>query len=450
MSWYLWLRVDVLQDLAVEAAFPQCGISRVHDNRVKANEQMISDLQDGTAYYGGEYRERLLAGSRPEGLAMEDDWGHVKTDNDYMYLKGGQAGVNVGGRHPRGQACLDLRPEGCPAAYTKLQITDLPQERGLTWMTESVHRSGNQCWLDTNQAVHKMGIPGDIICGPAAQRADGTRDSVQTLVCNGPHPDMCQEFPNRPRQWPPASLITVLLKLPILLVLVGHKLSPEFNLQARISWSHLELKLIQGIPESVRHGYIACKYVLKRLLKARRGQNEVDGSRSSVSSYHVKTVFLRYLEKNPPSMITSPFRLFLDLLHELDGSIKMGELPHYFLAQCNLLETVGQRERDIARQVIEEILLDPLNALLTSPTDPQQIYGEVRPELLVLAFHKISSYPACKQSLRDLSELLICVDERRRQRYIEQCERDSRKVWRVSGRSELTELTGMLQQIKLN
>ena len=350
---------------------------------------------------------------------MNDDWGHDEADWDYMKLYGAEIGVNVpGGQQSREEACLDFRPEGCPAAYTKLLITDLRRLKWHDmigdWIEESVYRCGDQCWLDTYRAVRGMKSYGQTISGPAGQR--GTDDFVNTLVCNGSHPDMYQEFANRPRQWPPAALISDLLKLPMLLVLVGHKLSPEFHLQARVSWSHLELKLIQELSVSIRQGYIAFKYVMKCCLKARRGQNEVDQGRNSVSSYHFKTSFLRHLEKTPPSMITSPYRLFLDLLHDLDNYLKVGKLPHYFLPQCNLLETVEEGELCIAQQVIQEILSDPLNALLTSPTAPQEIYGEVHPDYLVSAFSRVFSHPTCDQSWNDLSDLLARVDERRREK----------------------------------
>ena len=436
----------VLQDMVVEAAFPECAISSVRDWTVRDNKKVMFELQhmDHSEGYSG----RLLSGSRPEGLAMDDDWGHGKTDWDFMHLHGGVLCVNVpGGQQPRGKSCLDFCPEGCPVAYTKLLVTDLPNlRRRKRWIEGSVHRSGNQCWLNTARAVHWM-QRGATISGPAAQNNADTHVFVTTLVCNGPHPDMDQEFANRPRQWPPAALISDLLKLPMLLVLVGHKHSPEFNLQARLSWSHLEFKLINELPKSVRQGYIACKYVLKRFLKARRGQTEVGGGRSRVCSYHIKTVFLRYLEKTPPSIITSPFRLFLDLFHELDKYLKVGKLPHYFLSQCDLLETVIDDELCIARQVIQEILSDPLNALLTSPTNPEQICGKIRPDYLVSAFHRVLSHPTCEQSWKDLSKLLARVDERRQQRYREQCERD-RKWPKLSGRADLAGLAATVKQIK--
>ena len=452
----------MLQDVAIETAFPCAGISRIEAYNLEVNETYMSALEVGIVYDDlWRNSEGVTSGSRAEGLALDDGWGHDPTDTDVMHIYGGPLGVNVpGGQRPRGKACLDFRPEGCPVGYTKLEITDLPGIREFhpskSWTTseETVHRSEDTYWLNAYQAVRgiQRGRGADI-SGPAAQEyvSNGrVLDIVATLVCNGSHPDLYKEFLDRPRQWPHVSLIMFLLKLPMLLVLVGHKLSPEFNLQARISWSHLELKLINEIPESVRQGYIACKYVLKRFLEAHRGPNDAGDGRSRVGSYHIKTVFLRYLEKTSPSSITSPFVLFLDLLRELDECLNVGKLSHYFLPQCNLLETVDGEERQIARQVILEIMSDPLNALLTSPTNPQQIYGEVRPDDLAVAFRRASAHLTSEQSRKDLSELLTRVDERRRERYRQQCQSDWSKYEnrRVSGRPELIELVHMLKTNK--
>ena len=451
-----------LQDIAVEAAFPQSAVTRMRDIEVEVNEVVMSVLEEGRTYRGEGGVWWLTAGSRAEQLALEDSWGHPSADWDEMYINGGPMGVYVaGGQAPRGESCLQFRPQGCPAAYCKLEVTNIDGLResevfggDTAWCDDScIDESDGKLWLNTYNAVRQMkasvGSTRDdpTVSGPASQDADGLSDVVQTLTCSAPHPDLHEEFQTRQRgSWPPVSLIKYILQLPMLLVLVGHKGSPEseFKQQARMSWSHLELKLIQGLPESVRQGYIACKYVMKCFLEAHRGQNEAADGRSRVCSYHLKVVFLRFLEIRPPTQITSPFGLFLDLLHELDEYLKVGNLPHYFLAECNLLETVADDERGIARQVITDILSDPLKALLTSPTDPQQIYGKVRPDDLVTAFCRVCSHPTGEQ-YRKLSELLIRVDERRRQRYEEQREEDGR---RVSGRAELTGLVDMLKEIK--
>ena len=451
-GWYLDL--CVLQDIAVEAAFPPCGVIHIKGYRVELNERTMSSLESGKEYHSEGDRWGLTAGSRGEQLAMEDTWGHPDTDWDWMFINGGPMGVYVTGGHTiPGQSCLHFRPEGCPAAYCKLEVTDisrLMESRllgGDKWCDGScIDVSHGKLWLNTYNAVRKMKDTdyftrdNPTIGGPASQSADNI-DTVQTLVCSGPHPELHKEFRSRPRgSWPPLSLIKYILQMPMLLVLVGHKGSSEseFRQQARMSWSHLELKLIQELPENVRQGYIACKYVMKRFLEAHWGQNKAVDGRTSVCSYHLKTLFLRFLEKRPPSQITSPLRLFLDLLRQLDKCLKVGNLPHYFLAECNLLETVADDERGIARQVITKILSNPLNALLTSPTDPRQIYGEVYPSVLMIAFHWASSHPTCEQ-YRKLSELLACVDERRRQRYEEQRKLDERDG--VFGRSEITGLT---------
>ena len=448
-----------LQDIAVEAAFPQSAVTRMEDYRVKVNEWVMSELEEGRKYRGEVGWWHLTAGSRAEQLALENSWGHPSADEDLMFINGGPMGVYVaGGQEPRGESCLQFSPQGCPAAYCKLEVTDFDGLRkskvcfGGEWCDEScVVTSDSSLWLHTYNAVRKMKASvtytrdDPTVSGPASQ--DGLYDRVQTLTCSAPHPDLHEEFQTRQRgSWPPVSLIQYILQLPMLLVLVGHKGSPEseFKQQARMSWSHLELKLIQELPESVRQGYIACKYVMKRFLEAHRGQNEAADGRSRVCSYHLKVVFLRFLEKRLPSQITSPFGLFLDLLCELDEYLKVGNLPHYFLAECNLLETVGDDERGIARQIIADILSDPLSALLTSPTDPQQIYGKVRPDALVNAFRGVSSHPTHKQ-YRKLSRLLVRVDKRRRQRYEQQRKGD--EVW-VSGRAELTGLVDMLKEIK--
>ena len=418
---------------------------------------VMSALERGVRYHVGGGLYPLTSGSRAEGLTLEDEWGYDPSDRDNMWLIGGPLGVYVtGGQQARGESCMDFRPEGCSPAYCKLQISDL---HGLKksrivllgrWFDENcVEESDGVTWLNTYNTVRCMRDSnryrrGHSVSGPASQ--SGNYDTVNTLVCSAAHPDLHHEFRSRTRgPWPTADVINYILRLPMLLVLVGHKLSAEFRLEARISWSHLEYKLIKELPESVRHGYMAYKYVMKRFLKAHRGQNEAEDGRSHIGSYHLKSIFLNFLEIRPPSLITSPFKLFRDLLIHLDDYLQVGKLPHYFLPQCDLLETVGDDERQFARQVIREILKDPLNALLTSPTRPHQIYGEVNPDHLVVAFQRVSAHPTCEQSRKDLSELLTRVDERRRERFREQRKSDGK---RVSGRAQLTGLADTLKQIK--
>ena len=320
--------VSVLQNLAVEAIFPRSAICRLSARDESEIESSIDLLKDGSAYHLDSPLFRS-SGSRAKGLALEDKWGHIPADHDEMELKVGHMGVYIqDGDGAPGDSLLIFRPEGCPSGYTKLEISDFNRLRKQYWYHDNCAvASDGRPWLNTYNTVRRW-KGSDAVSGPAAQY--GFHDSVSTLVTSGPHPDFEKDFVQKARgQWPPQSLIHHIMQLPILLVLVGHKLSPKYKLQARMSWSHYEYELIHGLSETVRQGYIACKYVLKYFLAVHRG---VDGAgRSRVGSYHLKTVFLHLLEKKFPSSVTSSFALFLDLLRELDEHLKVGKLPHYFL-----------------------------------------------------------------------------------------------------------------------
>ena len=102
-----------MQDIAVEAAFPQSAVTRMWDIWVEANEYVMSGLEEGRMYCdeGGGW---LTAGSQAEKLALEDSWGHRSADIDRMVINGGPMGVYVaGGQEPRGQSCLEFSPQGC-------------------------------------------------------------------------------------------------------------------------------------------------------------------------------------------------------------------------------------------------------------------------------------------------------------------------------------------------
>ena len=433
------------------------------DDYVELNEHVISMLSSGEAYRSKRWGSWLIAGSRAEGLALEEDWGHPTADMDVQELRTDWRGVYVPqGHKPREGAYLVYHSEMCPPAYCRLEITDVPsimmlmnirrnsfweQMRTSLMVSACIHFDGQRHWLDTYRAVRLMAAYGrDVVSGPAGQSDDGLMDWVRTFVCSAPHPDIEREYCKRARGcWPPKQLIEEFLQLPMLLVLVGHKHSRDFKLQARLSWSHCEMKLIQELSERVRQGYIACKYVLKHFLAVHRGQTTDGDGRSRVGSFHIKNVFLHFLEKRPPSTITSPFGLFIDLLHELDNFLMEGKLPHYFLAECNLLGTVDDKERRTARRTIQVILADPLTALIKSPTCPEQIYGNIRPDVLVGGFRRMLALPTCEQSRVHLFLLLARLDECRQHRYRKQQETDDQPD-KVSGRLRLTGLVNTLNE----
>ena len=440
--------------VAVEATFPQCAIFRLRDMFVEGNRDVLSRVRDGRLYaeggWGGVWGGTVIVGSKGEGLVVERGWGHPEADHDCMMLDGGPMGVHVPqGHHPPGRAVLRYRTEGCPPAYCKIEVTGVQRVRGRRLGEECVHRSEGVAWLHTHNLLRQLQAYSGNFSRPAGHGFGGDLEFVPTLVCSDHPPEMDRDYLHRPRRgWPSTQQLEVITQCPMLLVLTGHKLSPpdQIPLQAKHSWSHCEMELIITLPLDIKQIYIAIKYAFKRLIKRFRGANVAADGRSTVGSYYLKTAFLRLLEKTPPTIIWSQLDLMRGLLSDLDGYLKAGNLPHYFLPECNLLATVGPEERRLARNVIQLILSDPLHAILTCPTEPRSIYGEVQPDTLVAAFRQLSSDPTSVSSREHLLWLLRCLDETRRERYQEQRERDESLYSRVSGRPDLRGLVEMLRK----
>ena len=439
----------------MEAAFPQCSIIRRNCDELEKNQLHLSKLWDRTIYGGDETGKVLtanfIAGSSAEGLALEAGWGHPCSDTDNMCFLGGTLGVHVPqGRFPPGSAALRYNPEGCPPAYCKIEVADkqalLREDMGNVYFnidTDCIHRSKGIDWLHTKNVLRLLQADSDNISGPTGQSSDGLFEHVPTLVCSDADPDLIQNYMHRPRlDWPSSRQLEVIKYLPMLLVLMGHKECDEFPLQARLSWSHAEVTLIVFLPLNLKQVYIALKFIFKRMMKVFRCKSSNGGGgRSQVGSYHLKTVFLRYLEKRPPTRIWSHLDFMHALLYDFDGYLKKGMLPHYFLPQCNLLSTVEHEECMTARNVIEYILSDPLHAILTCPTDPHEIYADVPPDALVAAFHRVSSHLNCARSCEELLQLLQRLDDARYLRYCGQRELDGEYVCR----DKLKVLVDMLQ-----
>ena len=445
---------EVVFSLALEVAFPSCAIIQ-QPNKMK---EMVRDW---------EVQFMIITGSRAEGLAIENEWGHPESDVDTMMIYREPLVVHVPQAH-QSPECTNLRykPEGCPAAYCKIEVidvhallgTEVSWVKGLLLNESCVHESKEMYWLHAHNTLKRLEgvqikteyIMPKTISGPALQ-ASTTSEYIPALVCCAPHPDMDRLYIQRPRHgWPSPKQLEFIKHLPMLLVLVGHKLSraDEIPLQARLSWSLLEIFLISELPQKLKQAYIALKYAFKYFIKIMRGEKKAGDGRSHVGSYHLKTVFLRYLERTPPAMVRSQLGLILGLLYDLDSYLKAGQLPHYFLPTCNLLATVGLEERCIARNVINHILSDPLRAILTCPTDPNVIYGDVPTEALVATFYQVSSQSTSPSNCGDLFRLLVCLDDTRRERYLKQLFKDEVQALVHDSpprfRAELTGLVNML------
>ena len=190
---------------------------------------------------------------------------------------------------------------------------------------------------------------------------------------------------------------------------------------------------------------LPAKFTFKSAIQIFRDWNVTSDGRSHVSSYHLKTTLLHHLEKNPPSKINSPFCLMINLLHDPPMYLKRGNLPHYFIQECNLLTTIGHAERQDALTAIKTIVSDPVATIIKCPSEPDEIYGDVCPDDLVLAFRHVSADPSCEKSREALVTLLSQLDQWRQRKYYELLKEEE---YQVSGRPDLTGLADMLERIR--
>ena len=472
----LWFQV--LYDVMLEVVFPSAAIYQLMDSNVRHNQSALSYLTSGLAHHEAEVREvwGLIAGSTAEGLTLEEHWGHERPDLDDMFMYGAQLGVCVTQEHLatrqhhspntsssssgcHGDSCLEFDPVGCPPAYTRLRVTDRQALLSHRCVDEScMEECDGHYWLlsaplnqaiqrDLNQGETNPNLLSTSISGPAGQASEGLYDFVPTLVVNEPHPAIKQYIKRLSSpEWPSHDQRQLIQQLPMNMVLVGHKDSLRINQEFRLSWSTNELVLIRTLPNHIKQGYIAFKYVMKYFLKMNRVQNETDG-RSKIGSFHFKMTFLYTLENTPPSKINSPFRLMIDLASNFLDYLNRGKLPHYFLPECDLLATVGHDERQIAIKSIHNIFSNPISAVLKCPSVPKQIYGDILPDDLVAVFHRASTRPCCERRRHELVLLLSRLDEWRQRRYREELEWDDK--YGVSGRPELRGLVrAILEQTK--
>ena len=462
--WVLYVVVvfQMLGSLAVDTVFPAAGLFREEDEWMRGIEEILRWLREGVVFRWGSALW-LRAGSRPEGLCVEEHWGHGEADRDIMSLIGDDLGVYVvpPGQQPPEDATLVYTPHQCPAAYTRLQV--LHKDRLLRAIIEGsssygrsdlsvsapevqqcVVSEGGRLWLHSRHTLEAMQRYTEAISGPAGQLRGGLYESVTSLVCSGPHPAMAS-YKERPRKhWPSPALLDALMQQPMILVMVGPKDAQDSYLMFRVSWSALELILISSLGLWLKQGYVCFKYTVKSVLRALRPKDSVREGRSQVGSYHLKTVFLRHLEEHPPQQEGSPFQLMLDLCQDLQHYLLMGCLPHYFLPGCDLLRTVGEEERQYALQAVGQVIADPIVAILNSPSEPEHIYGPHHsPDDLIRCFREVSSLPSCPERRECLRRLLRHLDDHREGLHREQLRRDGH--W-VSGRPGLVRLADYLKE----
>ena len=343
------------------------------------------------------------------------------------------------GSYTRQSSCLEYAPKGCPKAYASRLGTNPQRIKQQPFLKgDSIDQSSGRAGPTGQHSA---------IVSPAGRLPERLMDYVPTRVVNGHHP--AQYFQRPSGELPAQGQPKETQQQPRCLVLVGQKESSNKHLKARVSWCPGELVSLSTLRIYIKQGYIAFSYTFKISQKNYLHDRIPFDGRGYVVRYHIETTFLHYMEKTPPSKIISAFDLMMSLCHELSVYLKNGKLPHYFFPECDLLAKVGQAERQIALQAIQDIICNPLDAILKSPTAPHQLFGDVSSEELIAAFHHVSTHPLCGQARNDLIQLLARLDEWRAQHYhdVTQIDRAADESFRVADSPDVRLLVDMLDRI---
>lgn len=139
--------------------------------------------------------------------------------------------------------------------------------------------------------------------------------------------------------------------------LKGRNLSKEAKESWRISFSHIEKKIItsHGNKKTCCESSATkccrkqCLMLLKSLIEGlkQRFPEELD----DLCSYHGKTAFLHTLSIRFKDSLWARQRLpvcFLHLLNALEGHARRGDLPHFFVPSCNLFSPAVFPRRSLA------------------------------------------------------------------------------------------------------
>ena len=403
---------QVVGPFAVEAAFPLFAITPPELCCGKRNKKAMDILRHG---FTSEKRDPIsfMAGSQAEGLAMESNVGHGRADVDSMEIFTFGWDVVI-----RQEKCnlfkdmhhLELDETQSTPAYGRVKVVpgrcftngmDQLLRRMDEAVTERIGKGSvsrcilwkdGQMWLSSQETVWALqpSYWKDTvqISGPAGRVLRGTHEYIPCLRCLGPHPAEWAFFErSRPvgNSWPTRKILRR-FKFPrdlLLLVCTGPKTSPHRQLEFRLSWSVYEVLMAKDIPLWVRQGYVAFKYTVKKEISELRGCSAIEEGRSVISSYHLKNVLFWTLEEPGAWEVSCAFVLFLLLVEKLSGYLKSPEsgspacrLPLYFLPDCNLLENVPISELEFARQAVRRIQKDPVHAILMSPVDHEEAYGD--------------------------------------------------------------------------
>ena len=297
--------------------------------------------------------------------------------------------------------------------------------RWLVYITRDKTR-----WLSSAKSLQRRTVFDISKGGPSgpSQCYEGY-DSVPALLCSSPFLILSTIKKWFELSWP---LLPTMVNIPGILVGVGHSLSDNKDIEWRTSWSIHELLLAQTLPCWVKQGYWAFKYtVTSKLKRPKKVLDQILGKtngRGQVSSYHMKTILYTYLQEPDAWVETCPYKLCIGLLKKLRSHLWHGNLPNFFVPECNLFQTTPQEELDRSLLCINQILADPVLAILQSPRYIHEVYGGSRwswkssdtQHSLIKLFHQLKTKTLFEEDALLLYKTLQRIDSHRRLKYNKQ------------------------------
>lgn len=394
---------------------------------------------------------------------------------------------------------LVLDSADCPPAHYRIRVAGDPKSlasmmgKSASWgvllgaigkarASQCFIEKDGQIWLSSYHAMRALvGLPEDEfarVCGPAGKI--GPIDAVPALLCSHPLPCMTQYcLRKRSSHWPRENTVHLICDMCGVLVPTGHKASkkPIHDLEWRASFSLQETALAKDMPLWIKQGLWAFKYTLKHTLcrdkhltNMRMGRlcsvnctwselcenqsAEGQEGRSKIGSYHMKTTLLWELEEPAVWGARCPFKLLMNLLNRMLGYLQNGSMPHYFIPQCDLLQCVSSADQLATQECINQILTNPIPAIIMSPSSPKEIFGPMikgdlstQSELADTFCSAIANVgtPQFVEDTEKLQSLLEGLDQQKRKTYQKQCKRD--KHLGIKDRPPLLNLVTMLHHV---
>ena len=158
-------------------------------------------------------------------------------------------------------------------------------------------------------------------------------------------PSQAADWPTRHRNydWPDSATVDRVVSNGCDVVPVAHRQCRQHEwmseCQWRLSFSRAEIVLINSwmpVQQIVYH-------MLRVFMKTERLTDSADNSEAAkVSNYHIKTLMLWACELKPNIWWTDDFsliRICTELLHDLAACLTETRYPHYFINNCNLIDS---------------------------------------------------------------------------------------------------------------